>query len=207
VALQVRKRLVPVVRRAGGKLLDLPARERSKILLRAAERREGGATRFVRKGDGHLGTPRERLEQAPLRAGQILESVGEDRPAVPCIELRPKPLDRTASKQVAIPQAEPIELRPIGAVQETKISLQLFGLEQARFELRERSQKRVGKAGKPGGAAKPVQRCPGEDAAGDKCALRIARDGPGVGGAQRELAEDVVERADRACEQGAFAPQ
>ena len=207
VALQVRERLVPIVRSAGRKLLDLPARERSEILLRSTQRREGGPSRLVRKRDRHLCTPRKRLEQAPLCAGEVFESVGEDRSAVPGVELGPKPLDRSASKQVAIPQAEPIELGSIGGVQETKISLQLLGLEQAGLELRERSQKRVGKTRKPGGAAKAIQRCSGEDAAGDKCALRIARDGPGLGGAECELAEDVVERPDRAREQGAFPAQ
>ena len=198
---------MPVLGGAGRKLFDLPARERGEILLRAAQRRERGAAGLVRKRNRHLCAPGQRLEQPPLRAGQILESVGEDRSAIPRIELRPKPLDRTASKQVAVPQAEPIELLSIGGVQQPKVSLQLFGLEQAGLELRERGEQSVGEARKPRRTAEAIQRGSCEDAPGNKCTLCIARDRSGIGRTERELAEDVVERADRAREEGACAPQ
>ena len=53
------------------------------IFLRPPERREGGPAGLVRHRDGQLGAGRERLEEAPLRPGQVLEAVREDRTAVP----------------------------------------------------------------------------------------------------------------------------
>ena len=205
--LQVRERRMSVLRGSGRKLLDLSTGERGEVLLRASQRCEGSATGLVRQRNRHLCAARQRLEQPPLRAGQILEPVREDRSAVPRIELRAKPLDRTAPKQIAVPEAEAIELRSIGGVQQPEISVQLFRLEEAGLELRERGQERVGEARKPRRPAEAIQRGSCEDPPRNEGALCIGRDGSGIRCTERELAKDVVERADRACEQGTGAPQ
>ena len=90
------------------------AGERREILLRAPERREGGAAGLVGERDRHLRARGERLEQPPLGAGQVLEAVGEHRPPVPGVELRAQALDRAPAEQVAVPEPEPVELGPVG---------------------------------------------------------------------------------------------
>ena len=71
----------------------------------------------VRRSDANAGRPGsygsdtltsvragERLEQRPLRAGQILEAVGEDRLAVPGVEVGLQPLGRAPAQEVAVPE-------------------------------------------------------------------------------------------------------
>ena len=190
-----------VLRGAGRQLLDPAAGERGEILLRAAERRERRATRLVRQRDGHLGPARQRLEQPPLRARQVLEAVREDRPAVPSVEVGAQPLDGPTSQQVAVPERQPVELLAVGGVEQSQIALELSRLQQPGLELGERREERIRKAGEAGRPAEAVQRRERQHPARDERPLRVARDRSHVVGAERELSEDVVERADRAGEQ------
>ena len=204
----MRERLVPYsAARAGNSSICPPASAARSSCVR---RSDANAARpgLVRQRDRHLRAPRERLEQPPLRAGQVLESVGEDRSAVPRVELRSKPLDRTAPKQVAIPEAErdraPLDRRRRAARDLLPVAQARAGRTRApKSAARSASAKPANRAERP----RAIQRCSRENAPRHKCALRITRDGSGIGRAERELAEDVVERADRACEQGAGAPQ
>ena len=72
---------------AGAELDDVAAGERGEVVDRPRERGERRAARLVRERHVHLAAGRKRLDQAPLRARQILEAVGEDRSAVPGAEL------------------------------------------------------------------------------------------------------------------------
>ena len=149
---------MPVLGSSPRQLLDPPAGERGEILLRAPERRKRRSTGLVRQRHCDLGAGREGLEQTPFRPGQIFESVGEHRAAVPRIELRSKPLDCTAAQQVPVPEPEPVELRAIRGVQQAEIPLHLRRLEQAGLELAEHREQRVGKACEPGGAPEAIER-------------------------------------------------
>ena len=123
----MRERGVAVLGRAGRQLLDR-ARRRAPRDPPAC----GGATRTRRRA-GSYGSETvtsvargERLEQPPLRPGQILEPVREHRPAVPGVQLGAQPLDRAAAEQVAVPEPEPVELGPVGRVEQREIAVELL---------------------------------------------------------------------------------
>jgi hypothetical protein len=146
-----------VVGRSRRQLLD-PARcEGREILLCPLQRGEGGARRLVGEGDGDVRAAGQRLQQPPLRPRQVLEAVGEDRAPVPGLELGLEPLDRVAAEQVGVPEAERIELGPVGGVQPREVAVQVVGVEQPRLELDERRSERVGEPAEARGAAEPVQ--------------------------------------------------
>ena len=104
-ALEVRERRGAILGRAGRQLLDAAGRERREIVGRARERRERGAAGLVGQRDVDLGAAGERLEQRPLRGGQILEAVGEDRLAVPGVEIAAEPLARARGAAGRDPRA------------------------------------------------------------------------------------------------------
>ena len=81
-----RRRDLPVARR---ELLDGAGGEAGEILGRPPQRGEDRPSRLVRERDRDLGPRGQRLEQRPLRTGQVLEAVGEDRLDVPGVEVRP----------------------------------------------------------------------------------------------------------------------
>ena len=88
-------------RGAGGRqLLDRPTGEPRKIFHRPAERGKDRPSGLVGERDGDLGPAGERPQERPLRSGQVLESVGEDRPAVPSVELVLDPLDGMAPLEI-----------------------------------------------------------------------------------------------------------
>src|SRR5207248_3060176 len=92
---------------ARGKLVDASAREPREVLCRPPKRCERRTPRHVRKRHGDLGPPGERLEQRPLGARQVLESVREDGLAVPRVEVRLEALRRGATQEIAIPAPQP----------------------------------------------------------------------------------------------------
>jgi hypothetical protein len=128
-------------------LLDPRRREAGEILGRAAERGEGRPARLVGKRDRHLGARGQRLEQRPLRAGEILEAVGEHRLVVPGVEIRQETLDRSGAKEAAVPPSEPVELGTVRGVERAELPLDLPWSEQPRLELVERLQERIDEAG------------------------------------------------------------
>jgi len=85
--------------------------------------------------------------------------------------------------------------------------VELIRLDEAGLELGERAREGVGKAGGAGRGAEAVQRGAGDDAADEEPALRVGRDRARVGAAAGELAEEVVEGADRAAEERTGAAQ
>ena len=157
MALQMGERGVAVLRCACRKLLDPPACQRGEVLLRAAERCERRAPGLVGQRDGHVRPSRQRLEQPPLRARQVLEAVGEDRTAVPGVQLGPQALDGATPEQVAVPERQAIELLAVRGIEQRQVSVELVRLQQAGLELGERRQQRVREAGEASRAAEPVE--------------------------------------------------
>ena len=133
-----------VFRRAGRSSSTEPAGQPREILGGALQRGEGDAPRLVGQRHLDVGAAGERLEQAPLGAGQILEAVREDGLAVPRVELRGEPLHRPAPDDVAVPEPEAVELGPVGGVERREIAVQVAGLDQPRLEVGERLPERVG---------------------------------------------------------------
>jgi len=85
------------------KLLDVAGGQAGEILGRPPERGEYRPSRLVRQRDCDLGPRGQRLEQRPLRAGEVLEPVGEDRLAVPRFEVGPQSLDGVTAQQATVP--------------------------------------------------------------------------------------------------------
>ena len=192
------RRDVAVSRR---QLLDAPRRERAQILGRARQRFERRPVRLVRKRDRDLGAAGKRLEQRPLCAGQVLEAVREDRPIAPGLELAGDEVSRVAPLQVAVPEAELLELSAIRGVEESEIAAQLVRLDEARLELSQGRAERVREAREARRGAEPVERRGRDRGAHDQLALRLGRDGTARATCAGDLLEDVVEGADLAREQ------
>ena len=163
-ALEVRERRPAHVAVARRQFLDPVAGETLEIFCGAPQRRERRPGGLVRERDAHLRAGGERLEQRPLRARQVLEAVGEDGLTMPRLELGLQPLCGVAAQQVAIPEAEPLELRAVGAVQRRELALQLVRVEQSRLELAERPQQLVGEAAEARRGGEAVERRPREHA-------------------------------------------
>src|SRR5439155_14765970 len=130
-------------------LLDV-LRERREIVRGAPQRRERISPRFVRQRDRDLRTAGERLEQRPLGPGQVFEAVREDRFAVPGRELARDPLGCIAALELAVPEAEPVELLAIRRVELRQLAVELTRLEQRGLELGDGCAEGVGKAREPG---------------------------------------------------------
>ena len=185
--------------------LDPAVRQRAQVVHRRSERLERRPALLVRQRNRHVGATGERAEQLPLGAGQILEAVGEHGLAVPRLEVRLKPPDCVAAQRVTIPAAEAVELRAVGGEETAQVAFERFRLEQAGLELGEGRRERVGEACEARRAPEPVQRRMPDDAAHEQAALNVGHDRPRVAVSADDLPEDVVERPDRAAEQGAAA--
>ena len=212
VPLEVRERRRRVLPRARGKLLDRAAGQRRKILLRPAQRREGGTARLVGQRDRDLRARGQRLQQPPFGSRQVLEPVREHGPAVPRVELRREPLDGAPAEQVAVPEADRVELLAIRRVQAGEVAvagdaLERASVQQARLELREDAEQRICEPGEARRTVEAGERGALERAARDERPLRLSRHRAHVRGAARQLAEQVVEGPDRAREERSDAPQ
>ena len=186
----------------GRQLLDAALGEAGQGVGRAAERREGGAARLVRKRDGHLGTAGQRLDQPPLGRGQVLEAVGEDRLGLPGLEVALEPLDGVRAQQVAVPERKPVELGPVGGVEAAEVAVELVGRDERGAELAHRVAERVDEALRARRRREAVERRLRRRAPEQQCLLHLGGDRP-CGRAAREAAEQVVERADRAAHETA----
>ena len=138
-------------------LLDPAAGERRQVVGGAAEAREDRAPGLVRERDGHVGAARERLEQAPLGRGQVLEAVGEDGRAAPGLQLARHPLGRAPLLQLAVGEAEPLELGAVAGVERREVAVHVLGSEHPPLEVGDRLEQGVGEAGEAGRAAEAVQ--------------------------------------------------
>ena len=192
-----------VLGRARRQLLDAPGRERREIVRGPLQRREHLTPRLVRERDLHVGAARERLEQRPLGARQVLEPVREDGLAVPRIEVGLESLGGAPAQQVEIPEREAVELTAVALVEPGQVSVQIRRVEQAGLELPERLLQRVGESARACGGGQPVQRGAADRAPDDQRALVIGRDRPAVGIVANEQLEQAVERDDLAAEEAA----
>ena len=184
-------------------LFDSRPRELGQVGRRSLQRCEGGAARLVRKRDRHLGPACERLQQRPLCAGQVLEAIGEDGPAVPGAELSANPLRGRPALKVAVPEPQPVELGAVLAVEPGEITLELGRVDEPRLELAQRRRQRIGEAGETSRTSPPVQRRTRKRPADDQRPLRVGCHGTVLPAVSGQPAKQVVERADLASEQGA----
>ncbi len=145
-AFEVRERRRSDCAVARRKLLARAGREPREILGRALKRTERRAPGLVRERNGDVGARGERLEQRPLRAGQILEAVREDRRAAPRVEVGAEPFDGGAAAHAAVRAAELLQLGAVRAPERAELAGNLLRLEQPRLELVERLQERLGEA-------------------------------------------------------------
>ena len=178
-----------------------PSARPRQIVHRPAERRERSAARLVGHRHGHLAAAGECLQERPLRAGQVLEAVREDRLAAPGVELSGDTFRRMPAQEIAVPHAEPVELPAICGIQRRELALEVVRVEQAGLELTHRREQRVCEAAETGRAAEAVERLAGECAADDESTLRLGRHRTRIATAAGESPEKVVEGADRAAEQ------
>ena len=89
-------------------LLDPGPRELGQIGRRSLQRGEGGTARLVGKRDRALGPAGKRLQQRPLRACQILEAVGEDRPPLPGLQLSGDSFRGRPTPEIFVPKPEAV---------------------------------------------------------------------------------------------------
>ena len=91
---------------------------------------------LVRDRHRHLRARRERLEQSPLGAGQILEAVREDRRAAPGTEVASEAFDGFPPHAVAIAQAEPRQLVAICVDELRELALEPIAVHERRTRAR-----------------------------------------------------------------------
>ena len=108
-------------------LLDVAGGQAGEILGRPTERGEDRPSRLVRQRDRDLGPRGQRLEQCPLRAGEVLEPVGEDRLALPGVEVGPQALDGVTAQQAAIPARQAVELVAVAGIERAECALDGVG--------------------------------------------------------------------------------
>ena len=185
-------------------LLDVARRDALEILGGAAQRCEHGTPRLVRERHAHVGAARERLEQRPLRPGQILEAVRVDRLAVPRGEVGLQPLCRAAAQEVAVPEAEPVELGPVRRVERCEVAFDVLRVEQARLELADRAQELVGEAAEPGRRREAVERR-GRRRRGERGARAASARRPAARRGRRTRCARRRRRTCRSCRRGAQA--
>ena len=147
------------------------------------------------------------VEQRPLGAGQIFEPVREDRPPGPGPQLSADPVDRATALEIAIPQAEAVELRAVGRVQTAEIAVELVRIDEPRFQLAQGTAESLSEAGEARRGAKPVQGCAGNNAPDDQVPLRVSRNRATRSPIARDPLEEVVEGADRAADKRAAGRQ
>ncbi len=200
-ALEVGERRVRVVGIARRQLLDPPGCEPRQVGGRTLERREREPPGLVLQRHGDVRPPCERLEQAPLRAAQVLEAVGVDRTAVPGCELVRDPARGVAAPKVAVPETEPVELLAIAPVELGEVAVDVRRLQQPRFELRDRGAERVSESRESRRRVELAERRSRHHAAQDQRALRVAGDRLRSAVPGGDPFEDIVERPDRSAEQ------
>ena len=188
-ALDVRERGRQELLGAWRKLDDGVAGERREIVDRPAERRVDGAAGLVGDRHVHLRARRERLEQAPLDAGEVLEAVREDRAVSPGPEIARQPLDGAAAKHAAVPSVDAVELaRGTPPTSEASGSSRSPGSSKAPSS---------SASARPTASAKPAKRAPSVGAAGRRAfgRGRLARHHPrgaGLGPSPRARCSNSV---------------
>ena len=182
-------------------LLDRAGSQTGEILGRPPQCREDRPSRLVGKRDGDLGPSGQRLEQGPLRTGEVLEAVREDRLAVPGVELGPETLDGVTAQQAAIPAPEPVELVSVPRVEGPELALHRVRREEPLVELLERPLERFCEARMRGGACVAVELRAAHDPADEERLLQASELPASFRRSGSEPAKEVVERADRAAQQ------
>ena len=92
----------------------------------------------------------ERLEQRPLGAGQVLEAVGEDRRAVPGVEVASEALDGFPPDAVPIAQAEARQLVAVRVDELRELAVEPTRIDERGLELADRLEQGVREARRRG---------------------------------------------------------
>ena len=204
-ALEMRERRMRVLRRARAELLDAPVGERGEVV--GGARSDANATRPGSYGQRHLnvGAARERFEQRPLGAGQVLEAVREHGLAVPRVEVALRDARPRAGAGGRGPRARAGRARR----------------DRRRRAAPDRRRDLPGRAGPTRARRASTAACPRSrrcraERDSRSATLRRARGGRSACAARRwrpaaapdrrdKPSEEVVERADRAAEEAAGA--
>ena len=180
--------------------------ERVQVVGGPRERGEGVAPGLVGQRHGHLGTRGQRLQQRPLSAGEVLEAVREDGLGAPGVEVAAYALGRVAPFELAVPEAQPVELGAIGRVELTELALELTRLEQRGLELGHGRPERIREAAEPGRRAQAAGGL-ADHAPKEQRALRLGHHRAVRAVPSGEPFEEIVEGADRAADERACPGQ
>ena len=191
-------RVVGVARR---QLLDPPGCEPRQVGGRTLERGEGEPARARTERHGDVHPARRTPRAAPLRAAQVLEAVGVDRTAVPGGELVRDPAPRRSRAGGRGPRDRAGRAVAISPVELGEVAVDVLGLEQPRFELRNRGAERVAESRESRRRVELAERRSRHHSAQDQRALRVSGDRLRSAVPGRDPLEDVVERPDRSAEQ------
>ncbi len=122
---------------------DVAARKGREVFDGSPERGIDRAPGLVGEGDVDVGARRQRLEQSPLGAGEVLEAMREDGVVAPCVQVPGQPLDGASPQHPAVPRVEPVELRAVRPGQRGQWLVQVVGLQETPVELCERATDRL----------------------------------------------------------------
>ncbi len=179
------------------KLDDGLAGERREIVDRPAERRVDGAAGLVGDRHVHLRARGERLEQAPLDAGEVLEAVREDRAVCPGPEIARQPLYGAAAKHATVPSVDALQLRAVRRHERGERLVEVTGLEQRAVELCQRAPDGVREARE----TRALGGRPGREPSDENASLGVTHEARARPLSPGEVLEERVERADRPGEQ------
>ena len=177
------------------------AGERGEIVDRPAERRVDGAAGLVGDRHVHLRARGERLEQAPLDAGEVLEAIREDRAVSPGPEIARQPLHGAAPKHAAVPSVDAVQLRAIRRRERGERLVEVTWLEQRAVQLCQRAPDGVREARETGAFGGR----PGREPSDENASLGVTHEARARPLSPGEVLEERVERADRPGEQATDA--
>ena len=195
--LDVRERRREELLGAWRKLDDVLAGERGEIVDRPAERRVDGAAGLVGDRHVHLRARGERLEQAPLDAGEVLEAVREDRAVCPGPEIARQPLYGAAPKHATVPSVDAVQLRAIRRRERGERLVEVTWLEQRAVQLCQRAPDGVREARE----TRALGGRPGREPSDENASLGVTHEARARPLSPGEVLEERVERADRPGEQ------
>ena len=156
-ALEVRERGL-LARGPRRKLLDPVTGQSSELRCRPRERAERTASGLVRERDRHVRSSSERRKQRPLGAGEVLETVGEHRTAVPGLEVVSNELPRVATLELSVRETEAVQLCSVLGVEGGEGAVaEIVRLEQSRLDLGDRLLERRDEPRKARGDGETVQ--------------------------------------------------
>ena len=154
--------------------------------------------------DGDVGAAGERLDEPPLRGGQVLEAVGEDGLALPGGEVRLEPLRGRARSRSRSQRPSRVELRAVGARRAARGRRRARPARAGPTRARRppAAARRRSRRSAPSGRARSARPWSSARRTSSARCASVAT-GRRAGVAAHDPLEEVVEGADRAAEQAA----